>query len=149
MKNRFTYICSILPAVFLLNNIPHYLHGLGQLISAGILALLVWGLVWLRLYHTGRLRPEFSVLTVLPQSIAYVCAYAGMTIPQAEASPLWQNLYALLWIGVAYVGICTMRPGTWEQPQGKRDSVFVMMWIMTVVYSFYCCGEFFMKIFPQ
>lgn len=149
MKHRFTYICSILPAIFLLNNIPRCLQGIWQLVVACILAIVVWALVWLRLYSLKKLRPEFSALIVLPQLIAYTCLWCGLSIPQETASPIWQNLYTLLWIGVAYVGICSMRPGSWEKPQDKRDSVYIMMWILTVVYSFYCCGEFFLIIFPQ
>lgn len=149
MRNRFTYICCVLPALFLLNNVPMFFRDIWQLVVALLTALAVWMLVWLRLYHTRKLRPEFAVLTVLPQVVAYSCLYTGLIVRQAEASAIWQNLYALLWIGAAYVAIRSMNAGDWERPQTKKDSVYIMMAILTIVYSFYGCGEYYLMIFPQ
>ncbi len=149
MKNRFTYICGILPALFLLNNLPFFFHGVWQLVVAGALALAVWVLVWLRLFILNRLRPEFAVLSIVPQIAAYVCLYLGPEATAPYQDNVWQNFYALLWIGTAFTGICSMRAGAWEKAKGKKDTVFVMMSVLTALYCFYCCGTFFVKIFPQ
>lgn len=149
MRNRFTYICSILPALFLLNNLPGFFSASWSLVVAGVLALAVWVLVWLRLYHTKSLRPEFAVLAVVPQMAAYIALNAGSEAVSAFNSALYHNIYALLWIATAFVGIRSMRAGDWEKPKGKKDSVYVMMSIFTAVYCFYCCGTFFVRIFPQ
>lgn len=146
MRNRFTYICSILPAVFLLNNLPGFFHGYWSLIVAGALALLVWVLVWLRLYSTGSLRPEFAILTIVPQMAVYSLLNAGTEAINYFNTTVYQYIYTLLWIAAAFVGIRSMRAGTWEKPKGKKDSVYVMMSILTAIYCFFCCASFYALI---
>lgn len=146
MRNRFTYICSILPAVFLLNNLPGFFHGYVSLIVAGALALVVWVLVWLRLYSTGCLRPEFAILTIVPQMAVYSLINAGPDAINHFNSTIYQYIYTLLWIAAAFVGIRSMKAGAWEKPKGKKDSIYVMMSILTAVYCFFCCASFYASI---
>lgn len=148
MRDRFKYICSILPGIFLLNNLPLLLGDVWQLVAASLLALAVWVLVWLRLFQTRRLRPEFAVLVIAPQLISYIALYAGAEAIAPFSGNAWLNCYALLWIGSAFVAIRSFRPGAWETVRGKhRDSVFIMMAILTVFYSFYSCGAFYKYLF--
>lgn len=146
MRNRFTYICSILPAVFLLNNLPGFFHGYVSLIVAGALALAVWVLVWLRLYSTKSLRPEFAILTIVPQMAVYSLIQGGSDIINCFNTTTYQYIYTFLWIAAAFVGIRSMKAGAWEKPKGKKDSVYVMMSILTAVYCFFCCALFYALI---
>lgn len=146
MRNRFTYICCILPALFLLNNLPRFFHGNWSLFVAGILAVAVWTLVWLRLYCTKSLRPEFAILAIVPQMAVYSLANAGSEAIIYFNTTVYQNIYTLLWIAAAFVGIRSMRAGAWEKPKGKKDAVYVMMSILTAVYCFYSCASFYALI---
>lgn len=143
MRNRFTYICSILPAVFLLNNLPGFFHGSWSLVVAGALALAVWVLVWLRLYCTKSLRPEFAILTIVPQMAVYGLINADQEAVNTFNTTAYQYIYTLLWIAAAFVGIRSMKAGAWEKPKGKKDSVYVMMSILTAAYCFFCCASFY------
>lgn len=146
MRNRFTYICSILPAVFLLNNLPGFFHSHWSLIVAGALALVVWVLVWLRLYSTGSLRPEFAILTIVPQMAVYSLINAGSDAINYFNTTFYQYIYTFLWIAAAFVSIRSMKAGAWEKTKGKRDSVYVMMSILTAGYCFFCCASFYALI---
>ncbi len=149
MRNRFTYICSLLPTLFLLNNLPGFFTGGCSLTVAGVLAAAVWVLVWLRLYQTKSLRPEFAILLIVPQMAAYAAIYAGAEAISTFNSALYHNIYTLLWIAAAYVGIRSMRAGSWEKPQVGKDKVYIMMSFLTALYCFFCCASFFVRIFPQ
>ncbi len=149
MRNRFTYICCLLPALFLLNNLPGFFTGGLSLAVAGVLAAVVWVSVWLRLYHTKSLRPEFAILLIVPQMAAYAAIFAGTEAISAFNSALYHNIYTLLWIAAAYVGIRSLRAGSWEKPQGGKDKVYIMMSFLTALYCFFCCASFFVRIFPQ
>lgn len=149
MRNRLTYICCLLASLFLLNNVPGFFTGASALAVAGMLALAVWVTGWLRLYYVKSLRPEFAILLVVPQLAAYAAIFAGEEALTHFNSAFYHNIYALLWIAAAFVGIRTMRAGEWEKPKGRKDTVYIMMSILTALYSFFCCASFFVRIFPQ
>ncbi len=103
--------------------------------------LLTWGIVWLRLYSTAVLRPEFAVLSILPQSIYFVAKGTGTELLH---EPVWQNLYVICWIAFAMVIILSLKPKHKQdknQPLSK-DLIFGMMSILTVVYAFTTMGAY-------
>lgn len=110
----------------------------GALAVAGVAAVIAWGLVWLRLYKQRRLRPEFAVLSILPQSIYFIDKQVNSQL--FTDSPAWQNLYALTWLGFVVVGIASIRPITGDTPAPGasrllRDPVFVLMTPLICLYA--------------
>lgn len=143
MKKRLTYICSALPLIVLLNNLPPFFSGIWQLIVAGVFALALWILVWMRLYATQRLRPEFAILFILPQMIAYMMMYAGKEVTAPLLTPMVQNLYFLLWIGTIFTGIKSVAAGSWEMPaKGTRDTLYIVMCVLIIVWGLLSWSSF-------
>lgn len=105
------------------------------------LILLTWGIVWLRLYSTNILRPEFAILSIVPQSIYFAAKGTGTELMH---HPVWQNLYVMSWVAFAIVIILSLKP------KHKRDNniplskdlIFGMMSILTVVYAFTTMGAY-------
>lgn len=137
---RLTYIYCIAPLTVALNTLPGML-GIGYpgLIVAVVLAVAVWALVWFRIYHTGRLRPEFAVLTVVPVLSYYFIQAAGVEYIQIFNSPIIQNFNFLLWLGSIFVYIRSFLPAPQEY-RGRlaTDSVFIFMSIISTVYGLSC-----------
>lgn len=136
--NRRTYIYAALPLFLLLGSGDLLVNKAGEVAAlciAILLILLAWGLVWVRLYQTKRLRPEAAVLTILPQG-AYFTACYGQS--QLFTSPTWQNLYALSWLAFAAVIIMSLLPSTADRSAKKpsHDGVFILMTIVTLGYTF-------------
>ena len=143
MKKRLTFIYSALPLIVLLNNLPSFFAGCWQLIVSGVLALALWALVWMRLYHTGKLRPEFAVLFILPQMLAYIVLYAGKENLALYLTPTVQNLYFLLWVGAIFTGIKSIAAGAWEKPkQGERDTLFIVMTVLIIAWGLMSWSSF-------
>lgn len=110
----------------------------GALIAGGAAAAAAWGVVWLRLYRQRRLRPEFAVLSILPQVIYLVDC--KLEHPLAEEGPMWQNLYALTWIAAAAVLIASVRPAAGDTasavlPRLTADPIFLLMTPLICLYS--------------
>lgn len=101
-------------------------------IIACIGVLLAWGVVWLRLFRLGgSARPEFAVLSVLPQSIYFICQYSHSQV--FSQSPAWQNLYALTWVAFAAIAIFSVRP---DDPRPLRqDPIFLLMTPLILIYT--------------
>ncbi len=112
------------------------LGGLGALIVGMIVVLITWGVVWMRLYGMRRLRPEFAVLSILPQAIYYVVKYIGEKSLEPFFTPAVQNLYFLTWVAAMGVIIFTLRPGYHDDRLPVRhDPMFIMMSILTIAYG--------------
>lgn len=136
--NRRTYIYWAAPLFILLSCGPmleSLLGATGALAVAAVAALAAWGVVWLRLYKMERLRPEFAVLSILPQSIYFIERYAGSHL--FENAPAWQNLYALTWLGFIAVAITTVRCGVAEPPalSPAKDPLFLLMIPLICLYA--------------
>lgn len=143
--NRLKYIYWITPLLVLLScgrMLTDILGGgfLLWLIVAPAL-LITWGVVWMRLYGMPRMRPEFAILSILPQSIYFICRSSGS---EALHQPIWQNFYTLLWIGFAIVMILSMKPGHPTDPQlpASKDRIFVFMAILAALYAFTTMGAY-------
>lgn len=80
--------------------------------------------------------------------LGYIGLYAGSESMKTFMTPEWQNMYAILWLGTAFVGIRSMKAGSYEATQqGKKDSVFIMMSILVVAFCFAACAGWNMKLF--
>ena len=73
---RLNFIYSAVPLFVLLSCGPLLTGLLGttavMLAVVFLFIVFAWGVVWMRLYTGGRLRPEFGILSVLPHSIYYL-----------------------------------------------------------------------------
>lgn len=137
---RLHYIYAAAPLALALNNVPLLLSGACQLAAAAALALGLWAVMWMRLYTNGKLRPEFSLLAVLPQAVFYGLRFLQQQSPEAAApfaTPFWANLYFFLWCAAAFVGLRALfaAPAE-EQLPAKRDPLFLFMAILTVAFCF-------------
>lgn len=137
---RLPYIYFAAPLALALNNVPLLLSGAWQLVAAAALSVGLWATAWLRLYTNRRLRPEFSLLAVLPQMSFYGLRALQQSAPEAAApfaAPFWANLYFFLWCGVCFVGLRALltAPGE-DAPPAKRDPLFLFMSLLTVAFCF-------------
>lgn len=135
---RLTYIYAAAPLALALNNVPQLLSGAWQLVAAAALAVGLWAVAWMRLFTNKRLRPEFSLLVILPQMAFYGLRALQQSAPESAApfaSPFWANLYFFLWCGACIVGICALlsAPGE-EAPPAKRDPLFLFMSLITLAF---------------
>ncbi len=150
---RRTYIYCAIPLFTLLGCGASFVHMLGStaaLILGALLAVPAWGLVWARLYATGRLRPEFAVLSVLPQLAFFLLVYTGQTGEQsAFMAPLWQNIYFLLTLAAMAVQIISLRPGLREAPaRPMQDPPFVFLTILILANGFISWVQYASVLFP-
>lgn len=143
--NRLKYIYWITPLLVLLScgRMLTGLLGTGWLMAL-VLApfiLLTWGIVWIRLFGMNNMRPEFAILAILPQSIYFIEKTAGS---QLLHQPSWQNLYLISWLAFTAIIILSMRPGhkTDTPLPVSRDHIFIMMTLLTLVYSFTTMGAY-------
>lgn len=129
---RRKYIYSAIPLFVLLScgrGMEALLGSMGALILAGVIILAAWCLVWLRLYGKG-IRPEFAVLSVLPQGVYFISRYLGtQSFAQSAA---WQNMYALAWLGFAVVSIASVKE---PQLRASQDPVFLLLVPLILFYS--------------
>ena len=143
--NRLKYIYLITPLLVLLScgrMLTDILGcgGLLWLIIAPVL-LITWGVVWMRLYGMPRMRPEFAILSILPQSIYFICRCSDSTVLHTT---VWQNIYTLLWIGFAIVMILSMKPGHPTDPKHpvSKDRIFIFMALLALIYAFTTMGAY-------
>lgn len=150
--NRLKYIYLSVPLLVLLSCGPLLtgLLGTGWALASVItpLILLTWGIVWMRLYSTGKARPEFAILSILPFAVYYL---EKAEISNILVEPAWQNLYAIMWIAFAVIYIISLRPGHKEDKQlpAAKDQIFLMLCILTVIFSAYSFLNFAAELFPQ
>lgn len=142
--NRRTYIYLALPLFVLLSCGRMYetmLGATGALAVGGVLAVVAWGVVWMRIYSMrSALRPEFSLLTVLPQSIYFVCRQTGSTV--FENAPVWQNLYCLSWLAMAAVFILSMRRSPADGPAERREAKDAAMYLLIPIVVIFTAVNF-------
>ncbi len=93
--------------------------------------LVVWGAVWARLCRLN-MRPEFAVLSILPQFVFFISQYMQTTL--FNETPFWGTLYALFWTGCLGVLITTALPDTRETTPW-RDPVFLLLIPLTVLFT--------------
>lgn len=138
--NRLTYIYLSAPLALALNNVPQLCPvGQWQLLSAAALAVGLWAVVWLRLYTNKRLRPEFSLLAVLPQAAFYGLYNLKQLSPEAAeplvTSPFWSNMYFFLWCGACVAGIRALLAAPTEEARpAKNDPLFLLMSMLTFAF---------------
>ena len=150
--NRLKYIYLSIPLLVLLSCGPLLtgLLGTGWALASVItpVILLTWGIVWMRLYSTGKARPEFAILSILPFAVYYL---EKAEISNILVEPAWQNLYAIMWIAFAVIYIISLRPGHKEDKQlpAAKDQIFLMLCILTVIFSAYSFLNFAAELFPQ
>ncbi|MDO5449765.1 MAG: hypothetical protein Q4F30_02635 [Akkermansia sp.] len=139
---RLPYIYWGIPAAFVLTLLVGgvsggLLHPAPALGLASVAALVLWGATWLRLYGTQKLRPEFSVLAVVPQMVYYAMHAAGPEVLEQLKGDAYQNFYALLWLAAGFTLMRALLPGPQDEVAGKRDGVFIFMSIILVLYVVY------------
>lgn len=156
---RLTFIYCAAPLALALNNVPQLCGAWQwQLACAAALIVGLWAVVWLRLYTNKRLRPEFALLAVLPQSAFYGLRILQQVSPEAAeafttspagiiggadgptsivlaTSPVWSNLYFFLWCGACVAGVCALfaAPNE-EQRPAKNDPLLIAMSILTIAF---------------
>jgi hypothetical protein len=101
------------------------------------LALALWSVTWFRVYANKKLRPEFAILVILPALSFHVVQSSGPDYVEAFSTPALQNFNFFLWLAAMWVTIRALMP-TPQEYIGRvaRDSVFIFMTIITVVYHF-------------
>lgn len=117
-----------------------------MLAVAFLLIIIAWGVVWMRLYTGGRLRPEFGILSVLPHSIYYLSVY---THTKVFTDPTWQNIYGLSWLAFVGVMLIALRPGRPDENHSRmaKDRTFIMMAILTIAYAWSTMTSFASQLF--
>ncbi|MBR1983035.1 MAG: hypothetical protein IKA23_09845 [Akkermansia sp.] len=137
---RLNFIYCISPLTVALNTIPGMLSdSVLRMIVTAVLALTVWGLIWVRLYGTGKLRPEFAVLSVVPALSYQLILTAGGPYMAVFNTLGWQNFNFLLWLGSIFVYIRAFLPSK-DEYRGRLagDAVFIFMTTVTIIYSLSC-----------
>lgn len=134
---KFIYLAA--PLTVALNAIPCMLGDVWRLVTAIALALALWAVMWVRLYHTGKLRPEYAVLAIVPALCFHVLQSIGPEYAATFTTPGWQNFNFFLWLAAIFVTIRAMLPAK-DEYSGRlaADSVFIFMSIITVVYGISC-----------
>ena len=136
---RIHFIYFAAPLTVALNTLPGILEGKAGIILASVLAMLLWGIVWMRLYTNKKLRPEFAVISVIPAACHYILSQAGAEYQAVFSSTGWQNFNFFLWLAAIAVVIRALLP-TPQEYKGRlaTDSVFIFMTIITTVYGLSC-----------
>lgn len=136
---RTTYIYRLVPLMVVLSCgrlIEGLLGSLGALVTGLAVAVAAWALVWLRLFGMRRLRPEFAVLAILPQSLYFILKFVDKETLTPFLAPAWQNMYFVAWLVAVGTIIFSMRPGYHDDRRPvSRDPLFIMMTIITIAYG--------------
>ena len=132
---RLQYIYCAAPLTVALNGIPGFLDGMWRGAAAVLIALALWTVTWFRVYANQKLRPEFAIMVILPALCFHVIHAAGEDYIAAFSTPVFQNINFFLWLAAIWVTIRTFLPTPQEYSGPRsRDSVFVFMTIITIVY---------------
>lgn len=139
LMNRRLYIYLAVPTFVLLGSgaFLESVFGDAVLVVSGMLAVVAWGLVWMRLYQRNA-HPELAVLTILPFVAYYVVHQTGS--PVFSNYPVWANVYALSWAGFAAVAVYSVLPekkgGNAPQAHSWRhDPVFLLLLPLIILFS--------------
>jgi hypothetical protein len=136
---RLHFIYFAAPLTVALNTLPGMLCGLWSIVVTATLAVLLWGVVWMRLFTNKKLRPEFAIISVLPAASYYIMGQTSPAYREAFCSPGWQNFNFFLWLAAIAVVIRALLP-TPQEHRGRlaMDPVFIFMSIITTVYGLAC-----------
>lgn len=136
---RTAYIYRIIPLMVVLSCgrlLEGLLGSIGALVVGMVIVIAAWAVVWLRLYGMRRLRPEFAVLTILPQAIYFIIKACDSTAIASYLTPAWQNLYFIAWLAAMGTIIFSLRPGYHDNRRAvSQDPMFIMMTIITIAYG--------------
>lgn len=137
---RRTYIYLAIPLFVLLGSTALFDRAFGAECSMALHALLLvvaWGVVWMRLYAARCLRPEFSLLSILPFSIYLLTRYMGAA-EVFQQTLIFQNIYGLSWLGFMWVAFVSMRtaPCDPRQESVRRDPVYLLLIPIILIYTF-------------
>lgn len=121
-------------------------NGVLMLVVAFTLIVVTWGVVWMRLFTGGRMRPEFAILSVLPHSAYYLAKYFESRL---FTDMNWQNVYGFSWLAFAAVIIISLRPGRSDERRERvaKDRTFILMSILTVAYTISTFSSFANQLF--
>ena len=138
---RRSYIYCAVPLFTLLGCGATFVQLMGAtatLIIGTLLALIAWGLLWVRLYDNGKMRPEFSLLGVLPALTFFVLAFTGnVGEGGAFAAPAWQNIYFLFMLASIAVQIASLCPGSKDEPRRPtQDPPFIFLSVLIIANAF-------------
>lgn len=134
---KFIYLAA--PLTVALNALPEFLEGVWRITAALILALVLWAVVWMRVYFTGKLRPEYAVLVIVPAVSYHITQSSGDEYVAIFNTPGWQNFNFFLWLAAIVVTIRALLPAAQEfRGRLATDSVFIFMSIITTVYGISC-----------
>ncbi len=138
--SRNTYICTLLPSLMLLNSgatLSSIMGAASTSVLGVVLGLVVWMLVWRRLYGArGRtlLRPEFSLLAILPQEAFFALNYCGPEAAEPFAEGIWPGINLLLWCASVWIILASLSPrldgssrSGWRDPASLIASAFVLL----------------------
>lgn len=139
--SRRAYIYALLPTLMLLNSgasLSGMMGSTAALILGAVLGLVCWMLVWRRLYAShSKLRPEFSILAILPQEIFYTLNVAGADATAPFADGIWPGVNLLLWCASVWIILCSLTP-KWDgsAKSGWRDPISLIAGAFVVLSSF-------------
>ncbi len=136
---RLHFIYFAAPLTVALNTLPGMLEGTWRIVLASVLSMVLWGVVWMRLFTNKKLRPEFAVISVIPAACHYILSQAAPEYQAVFNSTGWQNFNFFLWIAAIAVMIRALLP-TPQEYQGRlaTDSVFIFMSLITTAYGLSC-----------
>lgn len=139
MMKRLHFIYLAAPLSVALNAIPDMLQGVWRIVVALILAVILWGVVWIRCCTNKKLRPEFAILAIIPQIFYHTLQSISAKYAAIFNTPGWQNFNFFLWVAAVVVMVRALLPAPKEH-KGRlaTDSVFIFMTIITVAYSISC-----------
>ena len=134
---RLSYIYCAAPLTVALNAIPPMLGGTWRIVLAIVLAVALWSVTWFRVYYNGKLRPEFAIMVMVPALSHHIIQAAGPEYVATFSTPAFQNFNFFLWLAATWIYIRALMPTAQEYTGPRaRDSVFIFMAIITVIYNF-------------
>lgn len=147
---RLTYIYWAAPLTLALNSVPGLLgNGTAALLAASVLAIALWGVVWMRLYTNKKLRPEFAILSILPATAGYFVAAMGAEVQELLQTPTWQNMYFFLWVATLFVYLRTLLPAPQEEKRPlRKDPVLLFIGALCTLYLLSSWVSFNNMLFP-
>lgn len=153
--SRKAYLYTLLPVLMLLNSgasLSGMLGATAAMILGAVLGFVCWMLVWGRLYaartHT-KLRPEFSLLAILPQEAFYMLNMAGTEAASPFADGIWPGINLLLWVASVWIILTSLTP-RWDgvNKSGWQDPISLISGAFVILSSFMGWTSCTMHLFP-
>lgn len=115
------------------------------LIISALLVVITWGLVWFRLFVSGNLRPELSILSILP-SVLYIYF---MSVGEPMLQYYSEFFHLLAWGFAAVVLIVSTRPTAEEKKrQEGHDYAGTIVKFLCILYAIASWGASSYSLFP-